>query len=106
MFDEGEHFKKSSFMFLVRYNNKTYRVDDIKWDGKPSDTFKLYDGSEITFAEYYQKVSSLLKFLDNFCRIFLYFIAFSYHFSNLNSSVLKYMSYQILQCTPKYLALF
>lgn len=70
MFDEGEHFKKSSFMFLVRYNNKTYRVDDIKWDGKPSDTFKLYDGSEITFAEYYQKVSSLLKFLDNFCSIF------------------------------------
>ena len=40
----------------LRYNNKTYRVDDINWDAQPSDTFQLYDGSSITFADYYKKV--------------------------------------------------
>ena len=39
-----------------RYNNKTYRVDDINWDAHPGDTFELYDGSTITFADYYKKV--------------------------------------------------
>ncbi|XP_028415241.1 piwi-like protein 1 [Dendronephthya gigantea] len=40
---------------LTRYNNKTYRVDDINWDGHPNDSFQLYDGSSITYAEYYKK---------------------------------------------------
>lgn len=42
-----------------RYNNKTYRVDDIDWDQNPKSTFKKADGSEVSFLEYYRKVGSL-----------------------------------------------
>ena len=41
------------FIYLFRYNNKTYRVDDINWDMNPSSTFKKFDGTEISFVEYY-----------------------------------------------------
>ena len=37
---------------MTRYNNKTYRIDDINWDMKPSDSFE-YKGRQITFAQYY-----------------------------------------------------
>ncbi|XP_067673438.1 piwi-like protein 1 [Haliotis asinina] len=41
---------------LTRYNNKTYRVDEIKWDMKPLDTFKSgTTGEEISFLDYYKK---------------------------------------------------
>ncbi|XP_048369812.1 piwi-like protein 1 [Sphaerodactylus townsendi] len=40
---------------LTRYNNKTYRVDDIDWDGSPESVFKRADGSEISFVDYYRK---------------------------------------------------
>lgn len=40
---------------LTRYNNKTYRIDDINWEANPSQTFKTRDGSDITFADYYKK---------------------------------------------------
>ncbi|XP_042319601.1 LOW QUALITY PROTEIN: piwi-like protein 1 [Sceloporus undulatus] len=39
---------------LTRYNNKTYRIDDIAWDSNPQDTFTKADGSEITFVDYYK----------------------------------------------------
>ncbi|XP_060081293.1 piwi-like protein 1 [Ylistrum balloti] len=39
---------------LTRYNNKTYRVDDIEWDVHPTSTFKRREG-EISFKEYYMK---------------------------------------------------
>lgn len=39
---------------LTRYNNKTYRVDDIEWDIHPTNTFAGRDG-EITFKDYYKK---------------------------------------------------
>ncbi len=38
---------------LTRYNNKTYRVDDIAWDQSPQSPFTLSNGEEITFAAYY-----------------------------------------------------
>lgn len=38
---------------LTRYNNKTYRIDEITYDTKPSDTFKTKD-QEISFIDYYQ----------------------------------------------------
>lgn len=41
---------------VPRYNNKTYRVDDIDWDQNPNSTFKKADGSEVSFLEYYRKV--------------------------------------------------
>ncbi|KAJ7309724.1 hypothetical protein JRQ81_007787 [Phrynocephalus forsythii] len=40
---------------LTRYNNKTYRVDDIDWEIRPQDTFKRADGSDISFIDYYKK---------------------------------------------------
>lgn len=40
---------------LTRYNNKTYRIDDVDWDKNPSSTFKGYDGSDIAFVDYYKK---------------------------------------------------
>lgn len=44
---------------LTRYNNKTYRIDDIMFDQKPSDSFPHHDG-EITYAEYYKKNHNII----------------------------------------------
>ncbi|XP_068122925.1 piwi-like protein 4 [Hyperolius riggenbachi] len=40
---------------LTRYNNKTYRVDDIDWNTKPTDKFPRKDGSEISYVDYYRQ---------------------------------------------------
>ncbi|XP_063698555.1 protein argonaute-3 [Culicoides brevitarsis] len=40
---------------ITRYNNKTYRVDEVLWDMNPMSTFPTSDGKEITFVEYYKK---------------------------------------------------
>ncbi|GFQ87053.1 hypothetical protein TNCT_471201 [Trichonephila clavata] len=40
---------------LTRYNNKTYKVDDVAWDMNPTSTFTTSDGSEISFVDYYKK---------------------------------------------------
>lgn len=40
------------FFFKFRYNNKTYRIDDIDWNKHPTDTFDQRDGSKVTFKEY------------------------------------------------------
>ncbi|KAL7978426.1 hypothetical protein Chor_010659 [Crotalus horridus] len=42
-----------------RYNNKTYRVDDIDWESSPRSSFKKSDGTEISFVDYYKMVRSL-----------------------------------------------
>lgn len=39
----------------IRYNNKTYRVDDIDWDGRPSHTFEKR-GEKITYKDYFKQV--------------------------------------------------
>lgn len=39
---------------ITRYNNKTYRIDDIAWDMDPSQKFMTKKG-EITFAAYYEE---------------------------------------------------
>ncbi|XP_037537105.1 piwi-like protein 1 [Nematolebias whitei] len=38
---------------LTKYNNKTYRIDDIAWDHTPTNTFKRGD-AEISFKSYYK----------------------------------------------------
>lgn len=38
---------------LTKYNNKTYRIDEITYDVKPADTFKKRD-QDITYIQYYQ----------------------------------------------------
>uniref|UniRef100_A0A8C2T287 Piwi-like protein 2 n=1 Tax=Coturnix japonica TaxID=93934 RepID=A0A8C2T287_COTJA len=40
---------------LTRYNNRTYRIDDIDWDKTPRDSFTLGSGEQISFVEYYSK---------------------------------------------------
>ena len=37
---------------LTRYNNKTYRVDDIDWKLNPTSTFTKEDGTSISYKEY------------------------------------------------------
>eukprot|EP00064_Thunnus_orientalis_P007810 superscaffoldBa00000888_g7832 len=38
---------------LTKYNNKTYRIDDIAWDHTPNNTFKRGD-TDISFKNYYK----------------------------------------------------
>lgn len=46
-------------VILTKYNNKTYVIDEILWDNSPKDTFDTYDGSKISYIEYYNKQHSL-----------------------------------------------
>ena len=39
---------------LTRYNNRTYRIDDLAWDKNPQSTFIDHTGKAITFIEYYK----------------------------------------------------
>lgn len=39
---------------LTKYNNKTYRVDDILWDQNPKVEFKYHDNQTITYIDYYK----------------------------------------------------
>ncbi|XP_054971970.1 piwi-like protein 2 isoform X4 [Pan paniscus] len=56
-----EHFQEECTKLLVgnivitRYNNRTYRIDDVDWNKTPKDSFTMSDGKEITFLEYYSK---------------------------------------------------
>lgn len=40
---------------LTRYNNRTYRVDDILWEKNPQSTFTSHSGEAISFVDYYKK---------------------------------------------------
>lgn len=40
---------------LTRYNNKTYRIDDIDWDKNPKYVFSRGNGEEISLLDYYKK---------------------------------------------------
>uniref|UniRef100_A0A8D2LAP3 Piwi like RNA-mediated gene silencing 2 n=1 Tax=Varanus komodoensis TaxID=61221 RepID=A0A8D2LAP3_VARKO len=42
-------------IIITRYNNNTYRIDDIDWNKTPKDSFTMSDGKEITFIDYYSK---------------------------------------------------
>lgn len=39
---------------ITRYNNRTYRIDDVDWNKTPKDSFTMSDGKEITFLDYYR----------------------------------------------------
>ncbi|EEC14103.1 Cniwi protein, putative, partial [Ixodes scapularis] len=45
---------------MTRYNNKTYRVDDIDWSKNPQQTFETRNGP-ITYMKYYKDVSLVLS---------------------------------------------
>ncbi|XP_069773595.1 piwi-like protein 2 isoform X2 [Narcine bancroftii] len=40
---------------MTKYNNRTYRIDDIDWDKDPTSSFQMTDGKDVTFCEYYSK---------------------------------------------------
>lgn len=40
---------------MTNYNKKTYRIDDIDWDQKPTDTFPKKNGERISFEQYYRE---------------------------------------------------
>lgn len=40
---------------LTKYNNKTYRIDDVDFGQSPSNTFTKKDGSKITYIEYFKQ---------------------------------------------------
>uniref|UniRef100_A0AAU7VGH8 Piwi-like protein 1B n=1 Tax=Enchytraeus coronatus TaxID=208440 RepID=A0AAU7VGH8_9ANNE len=40
---------------LTRYNNKTYRIDSINWNGTPKSPFTRSDGTEELFMDYFQR---------------------------------------------------
>ncbi|XP_030647575.1 piwi-like protein 2 [Chanos chanos] len=40
---------------ITRYNNRTYRIDDIEWTKSPKDTFTMADGTQTSFTDYYRK---------------------------------------------------
>ncbi|XP_068460923.1 piwi-like protein 1 [Clinocottus analis] len=44
---------------LTKYNNKTYRIDDIAWDHTPNNTFTKRD-KEVSFKEYYKTQYNLV----------------------------------------------
>ena len=39
---------------LTRYNNRTYRIDDISFDQTPQTTFEKADGTSSSFMDYYR----------------------------------------------------
>ncbi|XP_072341649.1 piwi-like protein 2 [Scyliorhinus torazame] len=42
-------------IIMTKYNNRTYRIDDIDWDRAPTSCFQMADGRDITFSDYYSK---------------------------------------------------
>lgn len=41
-------------IIITRYNNKTYRIDEIAWDKKPTDTFDGKNEEKIAYMQYYE----------------------------------------------------
>lgn len=41
---------------LTRYNNQTYRIDDVDENSNTKSTFKKKDGSSISYIDYYREV--------------------------------------------------
>ncbi|XP_060712681.1 piwi-like protein 2 [Hemiscyllium ocellatum] len=42
-------------IIMTKYNNRTYRIDDIDWDKAPTSYFQMADGTDITFCDYYSQ---------------------------------------------------
>lgn len=44
---------------LSRYNNRTYKIDDLDFDLSPSSTFTNHSGEEQTFLQYYSSTHNI-----------------------------------------------
>ena len=40
-------------IIITRYNNKTYRIDEIAWDKSPMEEFETKEGGKMTLQKYY-----------------------------------------------------
>jgi len=40
---------------LTRYNNRTYRIDEIAWDKHPDSEFDMRNGEKMTYMKYYSQ---------------------------------------------------
>ena len=55
-----ENFREQVFnslignVVLTRYNNKTYRIDDIMWEENPMSEFEYHNGQKTTYYAYYK----------------------------------------------------
>ena len=38
----------------LRYNNQTYRIDDIEWTKNPQSTFMYHTGEQMSYVDYYK----------------------------------------------------
>lgn len=54
---------------LTRYNNKTYRIDEISFDVTPKSTFKIRD-EDVSYIDYY-RVSFSFFFFFNSLSVFI-----------------------------------
>ena len=52
---------------VTRYNNRTYRVDDIAWDKNPMSTFTDHTGKSVSFVEYYRYVNEWTALVLHVC---------------------------------------
>lgn len=61
--DFQKDFEKQvlGMIVLTRYNNKTYRISDIRYDISPSTKFERRDGP-ISYIDYYKNVSLTVAF--------------------------------------------
>eukprot|EP00092_Neocalanus_flemingeri_P023728 GFUD01025735.1.p1 GENE.GFUD01025735.1~~GFUD01025735.1.p1 ORF type:complete len:750 (+),score=193.64 GFUD01025735.1:69-2318(+) len=44
---------------MTRYDNKTFKVNNIDWDKHPTDSFESSNGDSLTFIQYYQEQYNL-----------------------------------------------
>jgi len=44
---------------MTKYNNETYRIDDIDENSDPNSEFSKKDGSKMTYIQYYKEVHFL-----------------------------------------------
>lgn len=55
---QGNLFHRTTYSknlnLTSRYNNKSYRIDDIAWDQSPTNTFPMQNGAQISYVEYYK----------------------------------------------------
>ena len=42
-------------MYVLRYNNKSYKVDDIDFQASPKSTFTNEKGEELSYMDYYKR---------------------------------------------------
>ena len=43
-------------VFPLRYNNRSYKIDELDFESTPQSTFSGRNGEETTFEEYYKKM--------------------------------------------------